>query len=87
VKLRCIVGVPSWMPVYHYYLSHDVTDPAPAFDAMETIEADSPTDAVERLVQSGRISARTTFRWANFVASVDERGNARGFSSVRLRTE
>jgi hypothetical protein len=67
-----------------YYLSPAITDVSPPLSCMQTIAADSPTEAAQKLLQEGRIPTGVAVNWAHFVAAIDDGGIPRGFNSVEL---
>jgi hypothetical protein len=72
------------MPVYHYFLSANPTDPAPNGAALSSIEADTPAAALALLHHEGRLPANWRLLWAHFLIWVDQEGKQRGFESIQL---
>jgi len=72
------------MPLFRYYVSARVTDPAPPLETMETINADSPVQAASKLLQQGRIARGATAQWIHVVTDLDDRGQPRGFQSIAV---
>jgi len=72
------------MPLYHYYFSASPSDPSPRGDGLDSVEADSPADAIAKLDRDGKLPPNWRSLWAHFLVWVDQEGQQRGFESIPL---
>ncbi len=76
--------VKQQMRTFRYYLSSDLCGISPPTSELRTIEAESPQQAVIKVVQEERLPPNYEGLWAHFLTWTSEDGEQRGFSSIRL---
>jgi hypothetical protein len=72
------------MATYRYYISRDPSTPSPPSSELSSIEAQSPSDAVARLMSEGKLPPDSQFLWAHVLVWTSDDGQLRGFESTRL---
>ena len=72
------------MATLNYYLSSHLSGISPPTSELSTIEADSPQQAVMKLIQEERLPPKCEGLWAHFLTWTSEDGEQRGFTSIRL---
>jgi hypothetical protein len=72
------------MPLYRYYVSARVIDPSPPPESMDTIDAESPRQAAEKIVRQGRVVFGPAAQWIHVVTDLDDGGRPRGFQSIAV---
>jgi len=72
------------MATYRYYLSRDPSTPSPPSSELLSIEAQSPSEVVAKLMNGGKLPPDPQFQWVHVLIWTSDDGERRGFASTRI---